>query len=128
MNDSIVEFEYRLLMDKDEKKYSGDQVLTFLKTYVQQVRLERESVGELIYGIKRGQSKQVEELIINLDRNKIDLGIKSYGLSMATIEDVFLKLIEEEEEKQGEQMKEDLNSQGKMKIFFSFDSNPCIAF
>jgi len=105
------EFEYRLLMDKDEKKYSGDKVLTFLRGHVQEIRLERESVGELIYGIRRGQSKQVEQLIENLDENKTNLGIKSYGLSMTTIEDVFLKLIDEEEEKQGERVKEDLNSQ-----------------
>lgn len=86
-----LEFEYRLLMDKDEKKFSSDRMSTFLKNYINQIRLERESVGELIYGIKRGQSKEVERLIENLDQNKDTLGIKSYGLSMATIEDVFLK-------------------------------------
>ena len=111
MNDSIVEFEYRLMIDKDEKRCSNDQLMNFLTSHIQQVRLERESVGELIYGIKRGQSKQVEQLIENLDQNKTDLGIKSYGLSMATIEDVFLKLIEEEERGQ---VKEELNEEGKI--------------
>ncbi|CAF1369748.1 unnamed protein product, partial [Rotaria sordida] len=89
--------EYRLLMDKQEQ-YSSDGITQFIQQHVSNVVLERESAAELVYGIKRGESKQIERLINALDQNKETIGINSYGLSMTTIEDVFLRLVEEENE------------------------------
>lgn len=87
-----LDFEYRLLLDKeDEQRCSRETVEQFIKQNVERVELERETAGELIYGIKRGQSKQVEDLIERLEQEKERIGIKSYGLSMTTIEDVFLR-------------------------------------
>ena len=86
------DFEYRLLLDKeDEQRCSRKNVEGFIKQNVERVELERETAGELIYGIKRGQSKEVEDLIERLEQEKERIGIKSYGLSMTTIEDVFLR-------------------------------------
>ncbi|CAF4258949.1 unnamed protein product, partial [Rotaria sordida] len=82
--------EYRLLMDKQEQ-YSSDGITQFIQQHVSNVVLERESAAELVYGIKRGESKQIERLINALDQNKETIGINSYGLSMTTIEDVFLR-------------------------------------
>ena len=62
-----------------------------IEKYVPDVVLERESAAELVYGIKRGQAKEIERLIDGLDRSKQAMGINSYGLSMTTIEDVFLR-------------------------------------
>jgi len=78
-------------MDKQEGQCSSKNVSRFVKRYVTQVKLERESVDELVYGINRGQSREVEQLIEILDKEKETLGIKSYGLTMTTIEDVFLR-------------------------------------
>ena len=87
-----LDFEYRLLLDKeDEQRCSRETVEGFIKQNVERVELERETAGELIYGIKRGQSKEVEDLIERLEQEKERIGIKSYGLSMTTIEDVFLR-------------------------------------
>ncbi|CAF4304068.1 unnamed protein product [Rotaria sp. Silwood2] len=91
------EFEYRLLMDKQEQ-CSTDRITQFIQEYVGNVVLERESAAELVYGIKRDESKQIERLINALDENKQTIGINSYGLSMTTIEDVFLRLVQEEDE------------------------------
>ncbi|CAF4355583.1 unnamed protein product, partial [Rotaria sordida] len=82
--------EYRLLMDKQEQ-YSSDRITQFIQQHVGNVVLERESAAELVYGIKRGESKQIERLINALDQNTQTIGINSYGLSMTTIEDVFLR-------------------------------------
>ncbi|CAF1258424.1 unnamed protein product [Rotaria sp. Silwood1] len=91
------DFEYRLLVDKQEECFS-DRITQFIQEYVGNVVLERESAAELVYGIKRGESKQIELLINALDQNKQTIGINSYGLSMTTIEDVFLRLVQEEDE------------------------------
>jgi hypothetical protein len=80
-----------LSIDRDTKSCSNDDVHRFVKQYVDRIEVERESVDELIYGIKRGQANQVEALIDMLEQDRTALGIKSYSLSMATIEDVFLR-------------------------------------
>ncbi|CAF4401585.1 unnamed protein product, partial [Rotaria sordida] len=78
--------------------YSSDRITQFIQQHVGNVVLERESAAELVYGIKRGESKQIERLINALDQNTQTIGINSYGLSMTTIEDVFLRLVDEENE------------------------------
>lgn len=80
-------------MDRDETHCSTDQVTQFVQRCIPQFELERESVGELIYGIRRNQAKEVERLITTLDQEKDKIGIKSYGLSMTSIEDVFLRFV-----------------------------------
>jgi hypothetical protein len=87
---SFAEFEYRLLMDK-QSQFPSERITEFIQGYVGNVVLERESAAELVYGIKRGESKQIERLINGLDQQKVAIGINSYGLSMTTIEDVFLR-------------------------------------
>lgn len=83
--------EYRLIVDKLDERCSSESIGRFVKRYVKRVKLERESSDELVYGIQRGQSREVEQLIQVLDREKNSLSIKSYGLTMTTIEDVFLR-------------------------------------
>jgi hypothetical protein len=77
-------------MDK-QNQFSSEGITEFIRGYVGNVVLERESAAELVYGIKRGESKQIESLINALDQQKQTIGINSYGLSMTTIEDVFLR-------------------------------------
>jgi ATP-binding cassette subfamily A (ABC1) protein 3 len=77
-------------MDKQEE-CPNERITQFIQGYVSDVVLERQSAAELVYGIKRGESKQIERLINGLDQEKQTIGIKSYGLSMTTIEDVFLR-------------------------------------
>ena len=45
----------------------------------------------MIFGIRRSESKQIGQLIHALDEQNVDIGVESYGLSMTTIEEVFLK-------------------------------------
>ncbi len=77
-------------MDKQDHT-SSDQITQFIQGYVGSVVLERESAAELVYGIKRDESINIEQLISALDQNKDAIGINSYGLAMTTIEDVFLR-------------------------------------
>ena len=85
-----LEFEYRLSMEKQDQHPSAP-ITQFIQSHVGNVALERESAAELVYGIRRGESKQIERLITALDQQKQAIGINSYGLSMTTIEDVFLR-------------------------------------
>ncbi|CAF4837663.1 unnamed protein product, partial [Rotaria magnacalcarata] len=57
---------------------------------IQTVDLERETSSELVFGIKRGSTQRIAELIRYLYERRQQLAINGYGLSMATIEEVFL--------------------------------------
>jgi ATP-binding cassette subfamily A (ABC1) protein 3 len=85
-----LEFEYRLFIDKQET-YRNKRVTAFIRHYIPNIVLERQSSSEMIFGIRRSESKQIGQLIHALDEQSKNIGVESYGLSMASIEDVFLK-------------------------------------
>lgn len=86
----FLEFDYRLFI---EKRDTGDteSITRFIQTYVDDIQLERESSSELVFGIKRGASQHIGRLIDALEKPRPDIAIGSYGLSMTTIEEVFLR-------------------------------------
>jgi hypothetical protein len=45
----------------------------------------------MVFGIKRSESKQIGQLIHALEKESGNIGVQSFGLSMTTIEEVFLK-------------------------------------
>ena len=79
-------------MEKQEL-CNTEHVTRFLQQHIQDVALERESSSELVFGIKRGASRQMTRLITALDQQSSALAINGYGLSMTTIEEVFLKSV-----------------------------------
>ena len=86
----ILEFEYRLFIDKDEA-CNVQRVTELIQEYVPAALLDRQSAVELVFGIQRGASKEISRLITALDGSAGDIAIHGYGLSMTTVEEVFLK-------------------------------------
>jgi hypothetical protein len=79
-----------LFIDKQET-YPNGSITTFIRQHIRNIVLERESSSEMIFGIRRSESKQIGQLIHALDAESTNIGIENYGLSMTTIEEVFLK-------------------------------------
>ena len=52
---------------------------------------------ELSYVLPREESSKFESLFSYLEKHKHDLGISSYGASVTTLEEVFLKVKEDED-------------------------------
>ncbi|CAF0732489.1 unnamed protein product [Adineta steineri] len=96
---SQIEFEYRLFIDKQET-YPNERVTVFIQKYLPNIVLERESSSEMVFGIRRNESKEIGRLVHALDEEKLNIGVDHYGLSMTTIEEVFLRLIQEAEEEE----------------------------
>ena len=71
--------------------FPNDSITTFIKKHIRNIVLERQSSSEMIYGIRRSESKKIGQLIHALDEHSTNVGIENYGLSMTTIEEVFLK-------------------------------------
>jgi ATP-binding cassette, subfamily A (ABC1), member 3 len=85
-----LEFEYRLFIDKQETS-ENQRITELIKKYTPDSVLERESSSEMIFCIRRSESKQIGQLIHGLDEQSSNIGIESYGLQMTTIEEVFLR-------------------------------------
>ena len=86
----VVDFEYRMFIDKQET-CDDNQLIEFVRQHLPNIVVERQSSTEMVVGILRDQSKQIGKLISGLDEQKEQLKVDSYGISMITIEEVFLK-------------------------------------
>ena len=86
----IAEFQYRLFVDKQESS-SNENIRTLIRRHLPNIVMQRESPSELIFGIRRIDSQHVGEVIRALDEHGTEVGVNSYGLSMTTIEEVFLR-------------------------------------
>ncbi|CAF1588657.1 unnamed protein product, partial [Didymodactylos carnosus] len=95
--------QYHLFIDKIDSLCKEETVTRYVKTYVNNAILERESTTELIYGIPRGEETGTFTLIETLDEpeTKRNIEITGYGISMITIEDVFLQLVREAQANHG---------------------------
>ena len=81
-----------MFIDKQET-FRNDRIGAFIQTYIPNIVVERESSAEMVFGIRRKESQKIGQLVHGLDEQRGDLGIESYGLSMTTIEEVFLKYV-----------------------------------
>jgi ATP-binding cassette, subfamily A (ABC1), member 3 len=77
-------------VDKQER-CEDDRLLGLVRQHVPDVVVERQSAAEMVLGVRRNQSKQIGQLIRALDAQSEQIGVDSYGLSMTSIEQVFLK-------------------------------------
>lgn len=86
----FIEYGYRLFIEKTES-YANDRITSFVQQYIPNVAVERSAPTEMTFGVFRTESKRIPPLIRAFDEQSQQVGIDSYGLSMTTIEDVFLK-------------------------------------
>ena len=79
-----------MFVDKKETCPSGN-ITAFIRQFIPNLVVERKVPTEMIFGIRRNESGQIGQLVHALDAESANIGVESYGLSMTTIEDVFLK-------------------------------------
>ena len=68
-----------------------ENILEVMKTHVPEVQLESNVGAELSFVLPKEQSAKFEELFTDLEQNQDSLGIGSFGVSVTTLEEVFLK-------------------------------------
>ncbi|PVD38360.1 hypothetical protein C0Q70_00974 [Pomacea canaliculata] len=87
-----------------EQDYDEERVLQMLKSHVSGVTFKRSHGKEVAYIIPHSEVSKFPKLFKSLEESKDNktiaqsLGISSYGVSMPTLEEVFLKLEEDTEE------------------------------
>jgi len=69
----------------------AENILETIKLYVPEAEVESNVGAELSFVLPKEQSAKFEKLFDNLERNQNSLGIGSFGVSVTTLEEVFLK-------------------------------------
>ena len=68
-----------------------EHVMEAIKGHVREVRLESNVGVELSFVLPKQQSARFEHLFTDLENSQESLGIDSFGVSVTTLEEVFLK-------------------------------------
>jgi len=81
---------YRLYIVK-KPSLVVENVMKAIKSHVREFRLESNVGVELSFVLPKQQSANFGQLFTDLENNKDSLGIDSFGVSVTTLETVFLK-------------------------------------
>lgn len=74
-----------------EPNCNVDQVTSTVKKYVQHAERESNIGAELSFRLPHNSTGMFPALFDDLDSNKQNLGISSYGVSVTTMEEVFIR-------------------------------------
>jgi len=69
----------------------ADNILDMIQSHVPEAELESNVGAELSFVLPKEQSGKFEQLFADLEENQDSLGIGSFGVSVTTLEEVFLK-------------------------------------
>ncbi|KAL3876097.1 hypothetical protein ACJMK2_033975 [Sinanodonta woodiana] len=100
---------YHLAMVKNQS-CKVDKVTKLIQNYVPHAQLENNVGAELTYILSHESVDKFEALFTDIETNKATLGIDSYGASVTTMEEVFLKVGESNTEKLNEEFQSTTNS------------------
>ena len=82
---------YRLTLVKKEKEIAKG-LEAFLHVYFSGIKKHSETRKEVHYVIPRDQTSNFKAFFESFDQRLEEFKVKSYGVSMATLEEVFLKI------------------------------------
>lgn len=83
---------YHLIMDK-ESSCQEEQVTQLLQRHIPNIQVHGNVGSELTYLLSEEHSSVFEEMLRDLEENGDSLGIRSYGISLTTLEEVFMKYV-----------------------------------
>ncbi|XP_020809671.1 ATP-binding cassette sub-family A member 3-like isoform X2 [Drosophila serrata] len=86
-----------------QKDCNVDAVTELINRHLPYLKPEREMGTELTYRLPHTESKKFSALLADLDRNCAKLKLSGYGLSVATLEDVFMEVNKEKRYEGGEE-------------------------
>ena len=74
-----------------ESMCAVDTLTNMIISYIPEAALESHVAAELSYVLPKEYCHKFEELFQKLEEDKVELGISSFGVSVTTLEEVFLK-------------------------------------
>ena len=85
---------YKITFVKDRRK-AHPGLTKFMLSYFEDVKLANEVAEEISYVIPKSNAANLGAFFETLDSRMVDFDIRSYGVSMTNLEDVFLKINQE---------------------------------
>ncbi|KAJ8951645.1 hypothetical protein NQ318_012316 [Aromia moschata] len=82
---------YSLVMEKD-KNCDVSQVTNLLKGHIPDTEVHSNVGTELTYLLAENQSPLFEPMLRDLEKNSSRIGVRNYGISLTTLEEVFMKV------------------------------------
>ncbi|KAG1688669.1 hypothetical protein DVH05_027488 [Phytophthora capsici] len=85
---------YNLTLVKDDAKCDDDAVAAFITSYVPSAKLLSNVGSEIAFQLPLQSSSSFATMFAEMDRQLNSLGLLSYGVSVTTLEEVFIKVAE----------------------------------
>ncbi|KAE9098788.1 ABC transporter A family member 1 [Phytophthora fragariae] len=85
---------YNMTLVKDDAKCSDDAVAAFVTSYVPSAKLLSNVGSEIAFQLPLNSSSQFAMMFAEMDNQLQLLGLLSYGVSVTTLEEVFIKVAE----------------------------------
>lgn len=89
---------YRLVCVKTDH-CNPQSVTELLSVHIPDIRIETDIGSELTYLLKESYIPQFKELFEDFENNSTELGISSFGVTLTTLEEVFLKVMQDDEKR-----------------------------
>ena len=71
-----------------------DSVTRLLRQFIPDISVDQNIGSELSYLLTEDRSSVFEDMLSKLEKNKENLGLLSYGVSLTTMEEVFMKYVD----------------------------------
>jgi ATP-binding cassette subfamily A (ABC1) protein 3 len=81
---------YYLIMDI-APQCQPENITNLLRKHIPHVQVQAQAGSELTYQLSESDSHKFEEMLSDLEENINQLGVRSYGVSLTTLEEVFMK-------------------------------------
>ncbi|KAH7951108.1 hypothetical protein HPB52_004739 [Rhipicephalus sanguineus] len=82
---------YKLRIEKEQKLFKSEAVLAVVKKTVPQATIEEEKENEAIIALNTMERKKFSALFRELEGGSKSLGIRSTGVTVATMQDAYIK-------------------------------------
>ncbi|KAJ8535329.1 hypothetical protein ON010_g13409 [Phytophthora cinnamomi] len=89
---------YNLTLVKDDAKCDDNVITTLIKSYVPSAEILSNVGSEIAFQLPQKSSPMFSAMFTEMDNNLAKLGLLSYGISATTLEEVFIKVAEADDE------------------------------
>lgn len=81
---------YHLIIDKS-LNCQLYEITKLLQKHIPEVQMQSNVGSELTYLLAENQAEAFQDMLEDLEKNSLKLGVRSYGISLTTLEEVFMK-------------------------------------
>ena len=82
---------YNMTIVKSSSSTNEEVITKLIQSFIKDAKLETSAGTEICYSLPKENSQQFEQLFTEIESKRSELQINSYGVSITTMEEVFLK-------------------------------------